>query len=45
MNLSFQGWSRTCNSKLPIVQFAIADPPGCDRVGQPVTVSAQLSET
>jgi multidrug efflux pump subunit AcrA (membrane-fusion protein) len=45
MKLSFQGWSRTLQQQATVVHFEIADPPAAIRVGQPVTVSAQLSET
>jgi len=45
MELSFQGWSRTLQQQATVLQFAITDPPPSIRVGQPVTVSAQLNET
>jgi membrane fusion protein, heavy metal efflux system len=45
MKLLFQGWSRTLQQQATVLQFAITDPPGSIRVGQPVTVSAQLGET
>ena len=45
MELSFQGWSRTLQQQATVLQFAITDPPSSMRVGQPVTVSAQLNET
>ena len=45
MKLRFQGWSRMLQQQATVVQFAIDDPPPAIRVGQPVTVSAQLSET
>jgi cobalt-zinc-cadmium efflux system membrane fusion protein len=45
MKLTFQGWSRTLQQQATVLQFAIADPPGSIRVGQPVTVSAELRET
>jgi RND family efflux transporter MFP subunit len=45
MKLRFQGWSRTLQQQATVVQFAITDPPPAIRIGQPVTVSAQLSET
>jgi membrane fusion protein, heavy metal efflux system len=45
MKLTFQGWSRTLQQQATVLQFAITDPPASIRVGQPVTVSAQLNET
>jgi membrane fusion protein, heavy metal efflux system len=45
MTLDFQGWSRTLQQQATLVQFAIADPPTSVRVGQPVTVTVQRSET
>jgi membrane fusion protein, heavy metal efflux system len=45
MNLGFQGWSRTLQQQATVLQFMILDPPPSIRVGQPVTVTAQRSET
>src|SRR5215208_3919160 len=45
MKLSFQGWSRALQQQATIVQFAIVDPPETIRVGQPVTVTAQQSDS
>jgi membrane fusion protein, heavy metal efflux system len=45
MELSFQGWSRTLQQQATVLQFAITDPPSSMRVGQPVTVSAQLNDS
>jgi membrane fusion protein, heavy metal efflux system len=45
MQLVFQGWSRTLQHQATVLQFAIAAPPPAIRVGQPVTVTAHLSET
>jgi multidrug efflux pump subunit AcrA (membrane-fusion protein) len=45
MKLTFEGWSRTLQQQATVLQFAITDPPSSIRVGQPVTVSAQLNET
>lgn len=45
LKLTFQGWSRTLQQQATVLQFAITDPPPSIRVGQPVTVSAQLDET
>jgi hypothetical protein len=41
----FQGWSRTLRQQATVVQFAIVDPPSSLRVGQPVTVTAQLRDS
>jgi hypothetical protein len=45
MKLDFEGWSRTLQQQATLVQFKILDPPPSIRVGQPVTVTAQRSET
>ena len=45
MKLSFEGWSRTLQQQATVLQFAIVNPPPSIRVGQPVTVTAQQSET
>jgi hypothetical protein len=45
MKLDFEGWSRTLQQQATVVQFKILDPPSSIRVGQPVTVTAQRSET
>jgi RND family efflux transporter MFP subunit len=45
MKLEFEGWGRTLQQQATIVQFAITDPPASIRVGQPVTVTAQQSES
>jgi cobalt-zinc-cadmium efflux system membrane fusion protein len=45
MKLVFQGWSRTLQQQATVLQFAIAAPPSWLRVGQPVTVTAQRSDT
>jgi len=45
MKLGFQGWSRALQQQATVLQFAIAAPPTSARVGQPVTVTAQRSET
>jgi membrane fusion protein, heavy metal efflux system len=45
MTLSFQGWSRALQQQATVVQFSIADPPPSIRVGQPVTVTAEQSDT
>jgi hypothetical protein len=45
MKLGFQGWSRTLQQQATVVHFTILDPPPSIRVGQPVTVTAQRSET
>jgi cobalt-zinc-cadmium efflux system membrane fusion protein len=45
MKLAFQGSSRTLQQQATVVHFMILDPPPSIRVGQPVTVTAQRSET
>jgi membrane fusion protein, heavy metal efflux system len=45
MKLAFQGWGRTLQQQATIVQYAIVDPPGSIRVGQPVSVSVQQQDT
>jgi RND family efflux transporter MFP subunit len=45
MKLGFQGWSRTLQQQATVLQFAITAAPASIRVGQPVTVTAQRSET
>jgi membrane fusion protein, heavy metal efflux system len=45
MTLSFQGWSRALQQQATVVQFSITDPPPSIRVGQPVTVTAEQSDT
>lgn len=45
MKLSFEGWSRILLQQATVLQFAIVNPPPSIRVGQPVTVTAQQSET
>jgi membrane fusion protein, heavy metal efflux system len=45
MKLGFQGWSRTLQQQATVVHFTIVDPPPSIRIGQPVTVTAQRSET
>jgi membrane fusion protein, heavy metal efflux system len=45
MKLTFEGWSRTLQQQATVLQFAIVSPPLSIRVGQPVTVTAQLRET
>jgi hypothetical protein len=45
MHLAFQGASRTLQQQATVVHFMILDPPPSIRVGQPVTVTAQRSET
>jgi hypothetical protein len=45
MKLDFAGWSRTLQQQATVVQFKILDPPPSIRVGQPVTVTAERSET
>ena len=44
LKLMFQGWSRTLQQQATVLQFAITDPPSSLRVGQPVTVTAQLRD-
>jgi cobalt-zinc-cadmium efflux system membrane fusion protein len=45
MKLSFQGWSRALQQQATLIQFSITDPPLSIRVGQPVTVTAEQSDT
>ncbi len=45
MKLVFRGWSRTLQQQATVLQFAIAAPPSWLRVGQPLTVTAQRSDT
>jgi multidrug efflux pump subunit AcrA (membrane-fusion protein) len=45
LKLMFQGWSRTLRQQATVLQFAITDPPSSLRVGQPVTVTAQLGDS
>src|SRR5205814_1390178 len=44
MKLDFRGWGRTMQQQATVLQFSIANPPVSIRVGQPVTVNAQLDE-
>jgi hypothetical protein len=45
MPLTFQGWSRTLQQQATVLQFSMAAPPPAIRIGQPVTVTAQLRDT
>ena len=45
LNLTFQGWSRTLQQHATVLQFAIGEAPASIRVGQPVTVMAEQSDT
>jgi cobalt-zinc-cadmium efflux system membrane fusion protein len=44
MKLTLQGWSRTLQQQATVLNFAISDPAGSLRIGQPVTVTAQRGE-
>jgi membrane fusion protein, heavy metal efflux system len=45
MKLALQGWSRTLQQQATVLNFAISDKISSLRIGQPVTVTAQLGET
>jgi hypothetical protein len=45
MPLAFQGWSRTLQQQATVLRFSMAAPPPSIRIGQPVTVTAQLRDT
>jgi len=45
LNLTFQGWSRTLQQQATVLQFSIGEAPASIRVGQPVTVMAEQSDT
>lgn len=45
MKVEFQGFSRALQQQATVVQFAIADPPGSIRVGQPITVTAKRNDS